>query len=112
MKITTFTSLLISEPGEHLVKDVVVLLLGQWVDDSGLVQEVAVDFCAVQGPVCYLHFNEMALFPRQVKSSRVSRYVNLVLMNDETLDIIQPSRRIRSIDKVNRSIIRSGHYQQ
>ncbi len=39
----------------------VVLLRGEWSDDPGLVQEIAVDLGPVEGPLTNLHLDEVAL---------------------------------------------------
>lgn len=48
------------ETRQHLVEDVVVLLLGQWPDDARLVQEIAVDLGPIQSPIGYLHLYELS----------------------------------------------------
>ena len=44
----------------YLVEDVVVLFHGEGADDPALVQEVAVDLCAVKGTVADLNLNEVS----------------------------------------------------
>lgn len=55
------TSLLRRQPRQQLVEDVVVLLVGGGSDDSGLVQEVAVDLGPVERAVRHLHLDEVPL---------------------------------------------------
>ena len=47
--------------GQHLVEDVVILLVRQRPNNSRLVEEIAVDFRAVKCAICHLNLDEMTL---------------------------------------------------
>lgn len=54
-------SLVGCESGQHLVEDVIVSFASWRADHSGLVEEVTVDLCTIQGSVGYLDLDEMSL---------------------------------------------------
>ena len=60
------------QSGQHLVENVVVLLLSQRPDHTGLVQEVTVDLGPIKGTVGDLNFDEMSLFFFQTHTKGIS----------------------------------------
>ena len=55
------TSFLWAESRQHLVEDVIVFLASQRSHHARLVQEVAVYFCTIEGAICDLNLDEVAL---------------------------------------------------
>lgn len=57
----SLTSFLWREPCQHLVENVVILLILDLPHHPGLVEEVAMDLGPVQGTIGHLHLDEVAL---------------------------------------------------
>lgn len=93
-------TLLAGKTGEHLIKDMVVLLPGQRSDDSRLVQEVAVDFRPVQSTIRNLNLDELTLrYKKRVGS--VTRWIALgqltILLDSELDEVFADPRDLKTV---------------
>lgn len=56
-----FTSFVVRQSSEHLIKNMVIFFIGKWPDDPRLIEKVAVDLGSVQSTIGHLDLDEMAL---------------------------------------------------
>jgi hypothetical protein len=70
------------EPSKHLIENVIVFFIGEWPNNSRLIQEVAVNLGPVERSICHLHLNEVSLNKQTYRNIESSEYADISMKFD------------------------------